>query len=42
MPISKRRHDWDSSLFYDYGYGCGIADVDGQMTVSQTGTLSGM
>jgi hypothetical protein len=42
MPISKRRRDWDGTLFYGYGYGWRIADVDGQMTVSHTGTLSGM
>jgi len=42
MPISKRRHAWDGTLFYGYGYGWRIADVDGQMTVSHTGTLSGM
>lgn len=42
MPISRRRHDWDGTLFYGYGYGWRIADVDGQMTVSHTGTLSGM
>lgn len=42
MPISRRHHDWDGTLFYGYGYGWRIADVDGQMTVSHTGTLSGM
>jgi CubicO group peptidase (beta-lactamase class C family) len=42
MPISERRRDWDGTLFYGYGYGWRIADVDGQMTVSHTGTLSGM
>jgi CubicO group peptidase (beta-lactamase class C family) len=42
MPISKRNHEWDGTLFYGYGYGWRIADVDGQMTVSHTGTLSGM
>ncbi|MHB8812223.1 MAG: serine hydrolase [Steroidobacteraceae bacterium] len=42
MPISARRHAWDGTLFYSYGYGWRIADVDGQMTVSHTGTLSGM
>lgn len=42
MPISKRRRTWDSTLFYGYGYGWRIADVDGQMMVSHTGTLSGM
>ena len=42
MPISARRHAWDGTLFYSYGYGWRIADVDGQMTVSHTGTLAGM
>ena len=42
MPISKRRRAWDGTLFYGYGYSWRIADVDGQMTVSHTGTLSGM
>ena len=42
MPISARRLAWDGTLFYSYGYGWRIADVDGQMTVSHTGTLSGM
>lgn len=42
MPISKRRHEWDGTLIYGYGYGWRIADADGQMTVSHTGTLSGM
>jgi CubicO group peptidase (beta-lactamase class C family) len=42
MPISTRQHTWDGTLFYSYGYGWRMADVDGQMTVSHTGTLSGM
>lgn len=42
MPISARQHAWDGTLFYSYGYGWRIADADGQMTVSHTGTLSGM
>ena len=42
MPISARRRTWDGTLFYGYGYGWRIADADGQMTVSHTGTLSGM
>jgi CubicO group peptidase (beta-lactamase class C family) len=42
MPISAQRHAWDGTLFYNYGYGWRIADADGQMTVSHTGTLSGM
>jgi CubicO group peptidase (beta-lactamase class C family) len=42
MPISARQHAWNGTLFFSYGYGWRIADVDGQMTVSHTGTLSGM
>lgn len=42
MPISERRRDWNGTRFYGYGYGWRIADVDGEMTVSHTGTLSGM
>ena len=42
MPISARRQAWDGTRFYAYGYGWRIADVDGEMTVSHTGTLSGM
>ena len=42
MPISKLRHEWDGTLFWGYGYGWRIGDVDGEMTVSHTGTLSGM
>ena len=42
MPISARRQAWDGTRFHAYGYGWRIADVDGAMTVSHTGTLSGM
>ena len=42
MPVSARRREWDGTRFYAYGYGWRIADVDGAMTVSHTGTLSGM
>lgn len=42
MPISKRRREWDGTLFWGYGYGWRIGDVDGEMTVSHTGTLEGM
>ena len=42
MPVSQRRREWDGTRFYAYGYGWRIADVDGEMTVSHTGTLSGM
>lgn len=42
MPISARRHAWDGTLFFANAHGWRIADVDGDMTVSHTGTLSGM
>jgi len=42
MPISKRKHEWDGTLSWGYGYGWRIGDVDGEMTVSHTGTLEGM
>lgn len=42
MPISALRRAWDGTRIYAYGYGWRIADVDGELTVSHTGTLSGM
>jgi CubicO group peptidase (beta-lactamase class C family) len=42
MPIAARRARWDNTHMYAYGYGFRLADVDGQWTVSHTGTLSGM
>ncbi|MBS0430967.1 MAG: serine hydrolase, partial [Proteobacteria bacterium] len=42
MPISRQRRDWDGTRFFAYGYGWRIAGVDGEWTVSHTGTLSGM
>ena len=42
MPIAARRVRWDNTHMYAYGYGFRLADVDGQWTVSHTGTLSGM
>lgn len=42
MPISARRRAWDNTRLFAYGYGWRIADVDGEYTVSHTGTLSGM
>ena len=42
MPISVQRRAWDGTRLYAYGYGWRIADVDGALTVSHTGTLSGM
>ena len=42
MPVSQRRRDWDATHFYAYGYGWRLADVDGEWSVSHTGTLGGM
>jgi CubicO group peptidase (beta-lactamase class C family) len=42
MPISQRRRDWDNTHAYLYALGWRLADVDGEWTVSHTGTLSGM
>jgi microsomal dipeptidase-like Zn-dependent dipeptidase/CubicO group peptidase (beta-lactamase class C family) len=42
MPIGQRRRDWNDTHLYAYGYGWRLADVDGQWSVSHTGTLSGM
>jgi CubicO group peptidase (beta-lactamase class C family) len=42
MPISNQRRAWDNTHFYAYAYGFRLADVDGQWTVSHTGTLGGM
>lgn len=42
MPISAQRRRWDDTHYYAYGYGFRLADVDGQWTVSHTGTLGGM
>ncbi|MGH8025533.1 MAG: serine hydrolase, partial [Pseudoxanthomonas sp.] len=42
MPVSARRRAWDGTRLFAYGYGWRIADVDGEYTVSHTGTLSGM
>jgi CubicO group peptidase (beta-lactamase class C family) len=42
MPISERRRKWDHTHYLAYADGWRLADVDGQWTVSHTGTLSGM
>jgi len=42
MPISERRRAWDDTHAYLYALGWRLADVDGEWTVSHTGTLSGM
>ena len=42
MPISQRRRDWDGTHTLAYAFGFRLADVDGEWTVSHTGTLNGM
>jgi len=42
MPVSQRMRDWNATNFYAYGYGWRLQDIDGQMSVSHTGTLAGM
>ncbi len=42
MPISQRQRDWNRTHAYLYALGWRLADVDGEWTVSHTGTLSGM
>jgi microsomal dipeptidase-like Zn-dependent dipeptidase/CubicO group peptidase (beta-lactamase class C family) len=42
MPVGQRRKTWNDTHLYGYGYGWRLADVDGQWSVSHTGTLSGM
>jgi CubicO group peptidase (beta-lactamase class C family) len=42
MPISERRRAWDNTHAFLYALGWRLADVDGEWTVSHTGTLSGM
>ena len=42
MPISAQRRRWDNTHYYAYAYGFRLADVDGEWTVSHTGTLGGM
>lgn len=42
MPISERQRRWDGTRLHAYAYGWRIADVDGELTISHTGTLSGM
>jgi microsomal dipeptidase-like Zn-dependent dipeptidase len=41
MPVGDRRSAWNDTHLYGYGYGWRLADVDGQWSVSHTGTLSG-
>lgn len=42
MPISARRRAWDHTHMLAYAFGFRLADMDGEWTVSHTGTLSGM
>lgn len=42
MPISRLKREWDGTRYYAYAYGFRLADVDGEWTVSHTGTLGGM
>ncbi len=42
MPISTRRRAWDHTHAWLYAFGFRLGDVDGEWTVSHTGTLSGM
>ncbi|GAB3331418.1 serine hydrolase [Marilutibacter aestuarii] len=42
LPVSARNREWDDTHVRAYGYGWRLADVDGEWTVSHTGTLSGM
>ena len=42
MPLSQRRRDWNDTHVYAYALGFRLADVDGEWTVSHTGTLGGM
>lgn len=42
MPVSQRMRDWNDTHFYAYGYGWRLQDIDGELSVSHTGTLAGM
>jgi CubicO group peptidase (beta-lactamase class C family) len=42
MPVSKRARAWNDTHYYAYALGFRLADVDGEWTVSHTGTLGGM
>ena len=42
MPISKRRRAWDNTHSLSYAFGFRLADMDGEWTVSHTGSLNGM
>jgi CubicO group peptidase (beta-lactamase class C family) len=42
LPIPKRLHAWNGTLFRGNGRGWRTSDVDGEMTVWHTGVLEGM
>jgi len=42
MPIPRRAREWNRTRYHAYALGFRLADVDGQWTVSHTGTLGGM
>ena len=42
MPIGARARAWNGTRFYAYGYGWRLQDLDGEYSVSHTGTLAGM
>lgn len=42
MPMSEREKQWNNGHFSSYGYGWRLSDVDGELRVAHTGTLSGM
>ena len=42
MPVSERRRRWNNTHALFYAFGFRVADMDGDWTVSHTGTLSGM
>jgi len=41
-PTSERERRWNGTNFSAYGYGWRLSDVDGELRVAHTGTLSGM
>jgi microsomal dipeptidase-like Zn-dependent dipeptidase/CubicO group peptidase (beta-lactamase class C family)/D-alanyl-D-alanine dipeptidase len=42
MPIGARRRAWDNTHMLSYAFGFRLADMDGEWTVSHTGSLNGM
>jgi len=41
-PTPEREQRWNGTNFSAYGYGWRLSDVDGELRVAHTGTLSGM